>query len=353
MNYIFLFISLVLLSSCGGANENIALDDDPTNTQNEEWLIPLSQIKDGGPGKDGIPSIDHPDYINLEEVNFLEEEDLVIGIIKNGQAFAYPHLVLDWHEIVNDGLFSDNPVTISYCPLTGTAFGWEGYANGSITTFGVSGLLYNANLILYDRNTDSYWSQLRLECINGELINETPSLVNIVETNWSTWKLMYPNSKVLSLENDLFRDYGTYPYGDYKTDHNYFIFPINPLNTTLPSKQRVFAIIDNGDAKVYKFEDFEGGKTIIDSFNGKQYLIIGNKNIINAFELTSEQSQITYEYDFNGSEVFFKDSEGNSWSIFGKNLIDEQAAKLTSTTSVNSYWFAIAAFYPNPIIYQP
>ena len=340
-----------MLFACGGATEGVVSDDTNNNPQNGEWLIPVSEIRDGGPGKDGIPSLDHPDFMDLDEVTFMGEDELVIGIIKDGQAYAYPHLILDWHEIVNDGL-NDNPVTISYCPLTGTAFGWESFTNNRRTTFGVSGLLYNANLILYDRNTDSHWSQLRLECINGDLITDTPSLVGIVETNWSTWRLLYPNSKVLSLETGLFRDYGTYPYGDYKTDHSYFIFPVAPLNNTLPSKQRVFAILDDNEAKVYQFEDFAGGKAIVDTFKGKQYLVVGNENIINAFNLTAEQQRQTYMYDFRGTETFIKDTNGNTYSVFGGALEGGQNNRLTPAIAVNSFWFAIGAFYPDPIIYQ-
>ena len=348
---ISIFICGLILFSCGGSNEGISTNNDFSNSPNGEWLVPVSEIKDGGPGKDGIPSLDYPDFIDLDLVNFLTEDELVIGIIKDGQAYAYPHMILDWHEIVNDGLNS-NPITISYCPLTGTAFGWKSFTNGSRTTFGVSGLLYNANLILYDRNTNSNWSQLRLECINGDLITETPSLVNIVETNWSTWQLLYPDSKVLSLATGLFRDYGTYPYGDYKTDHSYFIFPVSPLNNALPSKKRVFAIINDGQAKVYQFEDFKNGKALVDTFNGKQFLIVGNENIINAFELPPNQQQRSYHYDFRGSEAFFNDNDGNVYSVFGATIQGSTNNDLTPAVSVNSYWFAIAVFYPDPIIFE-
>lgn len=342
---------LTLLTSCSSSNEGLVSRDNSSNVQTDQWLIPVNQIKDGGPGKDGIPSIDHPAYIDRQEVDFLGPDELVIGIVKNGQAYAYPHFILDWHEIVNDVLI-DDPVTVSYCPLTGTAFGWESAVNGERTSFGVSGLLYNANLILYDRKTDSNWSQLRLECINGDLITETPTLVNVVETNWSTWRIMYPNTKVLSLETGFVRDYGTYPYGAYKTDHSYFIFPVSPQNNALPSKQRVFAIMDDTKAKVYKFEDFTDGKAIVDTFKGKQYLVVGNENIINAFELTSGQLQNTFQYDFHGNEPFFNDDSGNTYSIFGTNTEGSQNLNLKAATSVTSYWFAIAAFYPNPEIFE-
>ncbi len=328
-------------------------DNSGSNTTPQDWLIPVSEVKDGGPGKDGIPSIDSPRFVNANDArtDFLEDDDLIIGIVKGNEARAYPHLVLDWHEIVNDKLNEDN-VTINYCPLTGTAFGWSSIAGGENSTFGVSGLLYNTNLILYDRKTDSYWSQLELKCVNGDLIGNEPILESIVETNWGTWKALYPNTKVLSLETGFSRNYGNYPYGDYKTNHNFFIFTASPSNSALPNKERVYAILDEKSSKVYQFDKFIGGKVIREQFKDKEYLIIGNENLIYSFELNESQLDLVFEYDFNNSEVFFKDNEGNKWSIFGKAIEGPRTGEqLKASKSVVSYWFAIAAFYPNPEIY--
>lgn len=362
----YVFIILLLFVACGGSSDDTLTlnpietgnDDDNDNTQGDntssDWLISLSEVKDGGPGKDGIPSIDSPRFIGANDsgADFLNDEDLVIGIVKNNEAKAYPHKVLDWHEIVNDNLNGDF-VTINYCPLTGTAFGWESKSGGLKSTFGVSGLLYNTNLILYDRNTDSYWSQLKLQCVNGSLIGDEPVLESIVETNWGTWKKLYPNTKVLSLETGFSRNYGNYPYGDYKTNHNFFIFTVSPTNDELPSKERVYAIIDQDVSKVYQFRKFRDGKVIKEMFNGKEYLVVGNENLINSFELNESQSNLTFEYDFTNTEIFFKDDEGNKWSIFGEAIGGPRAGEtLKASKSVVSFWFAIAAFYPNPERYR-
>ncbi len=324
--------------------------NDETNTN--RWLVPINEIKDGGPGKDGIPSINSPKFTTSNNATFLEDEDLIIGFILDGEPRAYPHFILNWHEIINDK--SDNGgMTISYCPLTGTAFGWQSITNGEATTFGVSGLLYNANLILYDRNTDSNWSQLRLECINGPLIEDKPTLAKVVETNWKTWKTLYPNTKVLTTNTGYNRDYNRYPYGDYKTNHDRFIFSVSPLNSALPNKERVHAVIDDNKSKVYQFSKFNNGKAIKNSFNGKDYLVVGNENLICSFELDDSYSNLDFEYDFNSSEnILFKDNEGNKWSVFGEVVSGPRLnQKLSPTKSVISFWFAIAAFYPKPQIY--
>ena len=124
------------------------------------WSIPNEQVLDGGPGKDGIPSVDNPIFYDISQNTVYEEEDLVVGYKRDTAARAYPHVVLDWHEIVNDEI-NGFPMTITYCPLTGTAIGWDRTIDGNVTTFGVSGLLYNSNLIPYDRRTNSNWSQMQ------------------------------------------------------------------------------------------------------------------------------------------------------------------------------------------------
>lgn len=352
-NVIYVFIlSLVIACSDNNNDTSLSNNNDTNNSNSNEWLIPISEVKDGGPGKDGIPSLDFPTFVNSNEASYINPNDLVIGIINGNEAKAYPHKILDWHEITNDEIGGDF-ITINYCPLTGTAFGWESKSNGTKTTFGVSGLLYNTNLILYDRNTDSNWAQLRLESVNGSLIGDKPTLTQVIETNWLTWQSLYPNTKALSLNTGFSRDYDLYPYGDYKTNHARFLFTPSPTNSALPNKQRIFAIIDNNKSKVYQFSDFENGNVINDTFNGNEYLIVGNKNLITAFELNGDYLNLDFGYDFNNSETFFKDNEGNKWSVFGRAISGPRTGEtLTSTKSVISFWFAIAAFYPNPKIYS-
>lgn len=354
---IFLF-TITLLWSCSSPestslnNPSLPIGDPNPSPQSSDWLIPINEVRDGGPGKDGIPSIDDPKFTNANNVDFLNDSDLVIGISENGITRAYPHVIMDWHEVTNDeinGAF----FTLNYCPLTGTAFAWESVTENTKTTFGVSGLLYNANLILYDRNTGSNWSQLRLECVNGKLIGDKPKLYDVVETNWATWRTLYPDSQVLNTNTGFSRSYGISPYGDYAINNDRFIFRPAITNSALPNKERVYTIIDNDRAKVYKFSDFENGKVIRDSFNVDDYLIVGNNDIINAFKLDSNLSNLNFNYSFNNSEGFFSDDNGNVYSIFGKVINNSgNGASLEPVKSVVSYWFAIAAFYPNPEIYE-
>jgi len=367
MKKLIYFMFILILISCSESKENMipidrsGLNEDvgtnnnpPDNSTTSGWLIPISEVKDGGPGKDGIPSIDMPIFLDANDpvTNYLNDDDLVVGVVNGGEAKAYPHLILDWHEVVND-IIGNAFATISYCPLTGTAFAWESMVNGVKSTFGVSGLLYNTNLILYDRSTDSNWSQMGLKCVNGDRIGDEPKLLDVIETNWGTWKSLYPNSQVLSQDTGFNRPYGEYPYGDYKTNHEFFIFSASPSNSALPNKERVYAIINGKKSKVYQFEKFTGGIAIKETFNGNEYVVVGNNEIIYAFELNESQSALNFQYEFDNSEVFFSDNEGNKWSVFGSAIEGPRTGEmLKGAKSVVSFWFAVAAFYPNPIIYQ-
>jgi hypothetical protein len=207
--------------SSSGAGDT---DDDGSPNSSNTWLIPVNEVVDGGPGKDGIPSIDNPIFEIASTVNTIPDDDLVVGIKQGDVVKAYPHYILDWHEVVNDVVANTN-MTLSYCPLTGTAFAWKSIADNTFSTYGVSGLLYNTNLILYDRATDSNWSQILQKCVNGELIGDEPEKVSVIETNWKTWKDSFPNSLVLSSQTGFDKPYETYPYGGIKLITTFFSLP--------------------------------------------------------------------------------------------------------------------------------
>ena len=189
-NTLLLFALLYLFGSC-------AQSTDDTCENSADWAIPSCEVFDGGPGKDGIPSVDEPQFSFTNTIDFLSGEDLVVGVYENGTYKAYPHPILDWHEIVNDNI-GGRPLAITYCPLTGTAIGWERAIDGEVTTFGVSGLLYNTNLIPYDRKTDTNWSQIFLKGINGELNERSIETYPVIETSWETWQMLFPNASVMN-----------------------------------------------------------------------------------------------------------------------------------------------------------
>ena len=354
MKNLIVLISFFLLLACSSSSSSNELEPNTESTNNpsipvfSEWSIPRTEVLDGGPGKDGIPALVNPELTTIENITYLSDDDLVIGIKKGDDVRAYPHAILDWHEIINVNL-DDVSVAITYCPLTGTGIGWNRIINGSETTFGVSGLLYNTNLIPYDRATGSNWSQILNKAVNGELIGEKTDLIRLFETDWKTWKKLYPNSQVISTNTGFSRTYGTSPYGDYNSNNDIFLFPVFK-DARLPLKEKVHAIIDGSSAKTYRFSDFTANNIIRDNYKGKNYLVVGNTSFIVSFELIGSQSMLDFEYVYNDTELLINDNEGNQWNVFGQAISGPRSGEfLGDSTSFMGMWFSIPAFYTTEI----
>ena len=354
---------LLLIFACQKSNEpylpsgtnNSGNNNNNNNNNNNtaEWLIPVNEVRDGGPGKDGIPSIDDPKFQDVSAIDYLADEDLIIGIKIGDQIRGYTHPVLDWHEIVNDRI-DDEQFAITYCPLTGTASGWNRIVNNKVTTFGVSGLLYNSNLIPYDRATDSNWSQIRLDCVNGDLKETIVQTYPLIETTWRTWKSLFPNSKVLTEETGYNRRYGNYPYGNYKTSND-LIFNVNPMDDRLHPKERVLGVLVNNKARVYQFKKFDDAPTVViqDQFEGESYVVIGSKthNFLVAYKSVLDGKELSFSVMSDDGTGIFSDDEGNKWNLFGEAIEGpRQGQRLEAITSFMGYFFAWGAFYPMPRI---
>lgn len=353
-NTLLLLVYAILLFSCSSSstqdtqNTSGTQTPDVNETENTsaEWVIPVNEVLDGGPGRDGIPALENPSMVNAENASLLSDTDLVLGYKKGNDVRAYQHDVLDWHEIVNDNI-GDVSLAITYCPLTGTGVGWNRFIDGGETTFGVSGLLYQTNLIPFDRATKSNWSQILGESVNGSLAGKAADLITLVETDWKTWKTMFPNTTVINLNTGFSRTYGTYPYSDYKTNNSLFFFP-TPKDTRLPLKDRVHAIIIDGFAKVYQFSDFETNHIIKDTFQEKNYLVVGNANFMTSFELDASQDMLDFEYIFDGtSDAVLRDNQGVQYNIFGEAI--SGSGQLKPSESFMGYWFSIPAFYTTEV----
>ncbi|MEE8604244.1 MAG: DUF3179 domain-containing (seleno)protein [Candidatus Aminicenantaceae bacterium] len=343
---LLLIVMLVFLPYCDEEN----VETIPSN----EWLIPKDQIRDGGPGKDGIPSIDSPKFIPIEDALTLNS-DLVIGIQIGSFIRAFPHPILDQHEIVNHTIDSTS-FALTYCPLTGSGIAWDTSAFSLNKTFGVSGQLYNSNLIPYDRGTDSNWSQMINMSVNGQLIGQNAKLIHVVETTWGTWKLMYPDSLVLSRDSGFSRNYDVYPYGDYKFSDR-LLFPVSNEDNRLNKKARVLGVIVGEKTKVYPIGSFPPAiKVINETFNGLDIVVVGDmlKNFAVSFtRKLSDGTLLDFEPIENELPVVMKDKGGSKWDVFGNAVSGPRiGAKLEATNSFISYWFAWAAFYPNADIYS-
>jgi len=327
----------------------------PGSDSLEVWTIPRDEVKDGGPGKDGIPALAEPEFISADAAGYLRDDELVIGFVDGDEARAYPHHILDWHEIINDRVGELN-IALTYCPLTGTGIGWNREIDGKVTTFGVSGLLYNSNLIPYDRESNSNWSQIRLDCVNGKLRGREAETFPLIETTWLTWKKMYPSTKVVSQNTGYNRDYNRYPYGNYRSSHDYLIFPVANEDDRLPNKERVLGIIQSNSARVYTFSNFADTVTVVnDELKGKNIVIVGNREdnfIVSFFNDPGDGSTLSFSAVQDQYPVVMSDAEGNLWDVSGRAVAGpRENAQLDAPPSFIGYWFSFAAFYPGLSVY--
>ncbi len=337
-----------------GCDEPIQSTSKPRDDLDPEWLLPEHRIFDGGPGRDGVPSIDNPTFVNIAVAEpFNRASDLVVILRLAKETKIYPYTILDWHEIVND-VIANEYVALTYCPLTGTAMAWDRHLALGITTFGVSGLLYNTNLIPYERDTGSEWSQMLMKGVRGWYKGKPAKSFKIMETNWSTAKILFPNARVLNVETGFDRPYGEYPYGDYREASSRLLFPIVPVDERLHLKERVHGVVINEQAKVYRFNLFSNGTRILaDQFQDKSIVIIGNEalNFIVSFESSLSNGELLEFSTSDQSPTLFNDQLGNTWNLFGEAISGpNQGASLTSPNSLMGYWMSFSSFYPNPII---
>ena len=206
-------------------------------------------ITSGGPPPDGIPPVESPLYVPVAEASKQWKDDAVVdAFVIDGQPRAYPRLITVWHEIVNESA-GGRPVSLTYCPLTGSTVVFEGtLADGGSTTFGTSGMLYNSNLVMYDRATQSLWPQLLGVAVRGERKGERlKEIGGAATTTFGRWRARYPDGVVLSTDTGHVRAYGTSPYGDYDTS-GAVMFPVRHRDERFHAKKVVVGVRMNGAA---------------------------------------------------------------------------------------------------------
>src|SRR5918995_2714304 len=233
-------------------------------SQEIKHTVPLDKIVSGGPPKDGIPSIDSPKFQSVKKADeILHDSEFVLGLNINGDIRAYPLQILVWHEIVND-MVGGKPVAVTYCPLcfTNQVFN-RTLSDGNVVEFGTSGKLYNSNLVMYDRKSNSLWSQALGEGIVGDYSGLKLEKIPFDIAYWKEWKELYPESKVLSRDTGSVRPYGADPYGDYYTN-DLILFPLANDDKRLGLKEIVIGLENKNQFKAYKLPDIEEKKVIND-----------------------------------------------------------------------------------------
>lgn len=275
--------------------------------------VPADRILRGGPPRDGIPAIDEPVFESADAANWLAGDERVLGVALNGESKAYPIAILNWHEIVNDRL-GDQPVVVTFCPLCGTGMVFDSRVEGRALNFGVSGLLFESDVLLYDRETESLWSQIWTEAITGPMKGKRLDMVPVTHTTWAAWQAEHPNTQVLSRNTGYSRNYDRDPYAGYE-DSPRTLFPVaNRAPGPWHAKEWVLGVSMGQQHKAYPFEELaaHGRERFSDELNGQQYTVI--------------------------------------WDGDGRSARVEIEGEVVPTTT--AFWFAWYAFYPETAVFK-
>jgi hypothetical protein len=213
-------------------------------------LIPRDEILSGGPPKDGIPSITSPGHVPVSEFE-LPPGERVIGIAIGGEEVAYPLALLNWHECVND-VVGGVPIAVTYCPLCDSVAVFDRRVGGEVIEFGISGRLYNSNVLLYDRRSvaseESLWSQLQGRAVTGTRAGADLETLPFELTPWGQWRDTHPNAKVVAFPDPAQRSYDRNPYERYFADPENLMFPVQPLDDRLGRKERILGLAASGES---------------------------------------------------------------------------------------------------------
>lgn len=275
--------------------------------------VPIAEIRAGGVPRDGIPAIDQPVFVAPASARFLRDDDLVVSFSEGGETRAYSLRILVWHEIVNDTV-GGRPVAVTYCPLCGTAMVFDRRAGERTLTFGVSGLLYQSDVLMYDRQTESLWSQLAMKAVTGPMAKAELKWLASEHLRFGAWRARYPKGQVLSVRTGHRRDYGMWPYEGYEASDR-TMFPVPRHRADLPNKARVVGLVFGEDALAFPLNRLPPGQPV--------QAFVGNLRVELTFDAASESVRI--------------------------RDLDTDAA----VPSVKAYWFAWQAFYPKTRVWQP
>ena len=323
--------------------------------------IDLGTLLSGGPGKDGIPSIDAPQFISLAEASeFNAPQSPVISLEVNGEVRAYPLDVLIWHEIVNDEI-GGVAVAVTFCPLCNTAITFDRRVDGVVREFGVSGLLRFSDMVMFDRTNESFWQQITGEAIVGVDTGKRLAFLPSQIVSFAEFAEAHPDAVVLSRETGYSRRYGDNPYAGYDRIGSGTYFPVGEYDDQLDGKERVLTVEIDGESVAFPFtvlsveivmETEVAGQPVVAFWQSgavsalDQAFIIGSRNVgsAGAFSPYLDGERLSFE-SRDGAIVDMQ--TGSVWNVLGQARSGELAgAELKPVISANHFWFSWAIFRP-------
>ncbi|MEX2203382.1 MAG: DUF3179 domain-containing protein [Actinomycetota bacterium] len=366
----------ITLAACGQSapddSDGESGGSSPTEAESTpDPLVDPDDIISGGPPPDGIPPIDDPKFLAANDAGFLTDREPILVVEIGEEAKAYPLQILTWHEIVNDEI-GGVPVTVTYCPLCNTGIAFERPTiDGELLDFGTSGKLYNSNLIMYDRQTESFWAQATGQAIVGELTGEQLTFVPARILSFGDWRAEHPDGLVLSRDTGHERPYGENPYAGYDSSERPFLFAGEP-DERLPATSRVLGIARAGDVVAFPYEAVAEGAAggwavVMEEVAGEPVAIFwkaGTASALDSQEIAEGRDVgaiAAYRPEVDGRSLTFEASgngiidqeTGSVWSILGRAMSGPLAGEaLVPELAIDSLWFDWAAFHPETRIFE-
>jgi hypothetical protein len=289
--------------------------------------VPLSEFQSGGPGKDGIPALDHPRFASAARTSYLRPQEPVIELNVRGSARAYPLQILIWHEIVNDRVRSE-AVAVTFCPLCNTALVFDRRVRGRLLDFGTTGNLRDSDLVMYDRQTESWWQQFGGEGVVGRYAGARLRQLPARIVSWRAFARAHPHGLVLSRDTGYRRPYGDNPYTGYDDVNSPPFFPVKGLSDTrLPPKERVVFIQRGRAAVAVPFPVLARERVVRVAVGGHRLVVRLTGNASSALDsavIASGRAIGTVEVREHGRLVPFSEP----------------------------FWFAVASFRPRVIVFR-
>lgn len=346
----------------------VPFDVSEWKTNFKKTSVPLGEIRSGGPPKDGIPPIDRPKFESVTAGDrWLKPLEPVVLFEQSGDARAYPLQILIWHEIVNDAA-GGIPITVTFCPLCNTSITYDRRFEGKIYDFGTTGKLYRSALVMYDRQTESWWWQVSGEAIVGDLVGKRLTVLPSQIISWDTFRRAYPAGKVVSRDTGHTRSYGSNPYVGYDDINSSPFLYTGAHDPRLKPMERVVTVsIDKEDA-AYPFSALEKVLVVNDAVGGVPIVLFFQKGVASALDASS----IAGSRDIGAAAVFspslagrtltfkarggqFVDEQTRStWTILGSASSGPLAGKrLAPVVHGNHFWFSWVSYKPQTRVYRP
>ena len=350
-------------SIASGADGASALEDmrDPSFP---EPLIDPVEIISGGPPPDGIPSIDDPQFVSVDEANeWLGTNEPVIYLEANGEVHAYPVQIIIWHEIVNDTV-GGVPVAVTYCPLCNSAVSYQREVAGEVTTFGTSGRLYASALVMYDRATESLWTHFDGRAVVGTLTGQELEPISSPLLGWSDFREAFPDARVLDRDATGYsRPYGNNPYAGYDNPTTEPFLFRGTVDDRAAAKLRVVGVEIDGAARAWALEGLADGDA--SATNGQvgetpvvlfwksgqasaleSELVLGGRDVGSAavFSPVVDGETLTFTVDAGG---FVDEQTASRWDITGTAVSGElTGTSLEQVHHLDTFWFAWSTYQP-------